>query len=179
VRWEDSFLLHEAHPLQREHLFANIQQPFLLDRALGVTAMEDRELHDKFLVVSTFEVEETEFVAMVEGKRAPVFGVMYSPQKSQFSAETIAHVNVDQSMQARHHAQFLANYFVDAARESKNRCADFQEEQRLLVNNSPSVFVEEKVGRSNVPLKMRKGLSPKDLTHTHSLFAFNFSELKF
>lgn len=82
-------------------------------------------------------------------------------------------------MQARHHAQFLANYFVDAARESKNKCANFQEEKGMLINQFASAFVEEKVGRSDVPLKMRKGLSSKDLTHTRSLFALSFGDLRF
>lgn len=52
--WENSFILHEAHPLERDHLFSEMEQPFLLDLALSVQAL-DKELHDKFFVVSTFE----------------------------------------------------------------------------------------------------------------------------
>jgi hypothetical protein len=81
VGWEDSFLLHQAHPLERDHLFMKMQQPFLLNKAISVQAL-DKELNDKFFVVSTFDVEGVEFVAMVEGKRAPIFGLAYSPQKS-------------------------------------------------------------------------------------------------
>jgi len=85
----------------------------------------DRTLTDQFFMVSSFEVEDKEFVAMLEGKRAPVFGLAYSPQKSQFTTEPHAHVDVVTSMQARYHAQFLANYFVDTSRENSNRCKNF------------------------------------------------------
>ena len=81
IGWEDSFLLNQAHPLERDHLFIKMQQPFLLDKALSVQAL-DQELKDKFFVVSTFEAEGVDFIAMVEGKRAPIFGLAYSPQKS-------------------------------------------------------------------------------------------------
>jgi len=36
VGWENSFILHEAHPLERDHLYRSMQQPFLLDKALSV-----------------------------------------------------------------------------------------------------------------------------------------------
>ena len=29
VNWEDSFLLHEAHPLERDHLFDEVTPAFL------------------------------------------------------------------------------------------------------------------------------------------------------
>jgi hypothetical protein len=49
-------------------------------------------------------------------------------------------------MKARYHAQYLANYFVDVARESQNKFESFEEEKRRLIGRFPSVFVEEKVG---------------------------------
>lgn len=56
-------------------------QPFLVSKAVRVEAL-DRAITDRFQVVSSFEAEGEEFVAMLEGKRAPVFGFLYSPQKS-------------------------------------------------------------------------------------------------
>lgn len=131
------------------------------------------------MVVSTFEKEGNEFVAMVEGKRMPVFGMLYSPQKSQFTQEAFEHIEIDQSMRARYHSQFMANYFVDNARESKNRAVSFAEEQSLVINRFPSVFVESVVGRSAGALKEQKSALTKRLVHTHSVYALNFSDIRF
>lgn len=98
-----------------------------------------------FYTVSTFDVKGEEYVAMVEGKRAPIFGFLYSPQKSQLTTETMTHMPIDQSMRARYHAQFLANYIVDSARESPNKFESYEEERRVLINRFPTVFVEERI----------------------------------
>ena len=82
-------------------------------------------------------------------------------------------------MQARYHAQFLANYFVDTARENTNRCSSFDEERKMLINLFPSVFVEEKVGAGAHGQALRKGLNRQDLTHTQSLYALAYSDLIF
>ena len=137
-------------------------------------------MRDKFFVVSTFEAEDVEFVAMVEGKRAPIFGLAYSPQKSQFATEAMKQLSIDQTMKARYHAQFMANYFVDAARESQNKFASFEEEKRRLINRFPSVFVEEKVGRhKNKGEKWHAGVNKNEAVHTQSIYAFKFSDIRF
>jgi hypothetical protein len=146
IDFEDSFILNEASPLERDHLYKDTVQTFFVGKALKTYTYEnDRALKDKFFAVSSFDYEGEEYVAMLEGKRAPIFGYMYSPQKSQFSVETVAHAPIEQTMQARYHSQFLANYFIDAARESWNRVGSFKEETRMLINRFPSVFVEERL----------------------------------
>lgn len=94
VEWTNSFLLNEAHPLERDHLFNNIAQPFLLDKAVMVDSLH-KVILDKYFVVSTFSEDDIEFVSMLEGKRGPIFGYMYSPQKSQFTSETMTHVPIE------------------------------------------------------------------------------------
>ena len=89
-------------------------------------------------------------------------------------------LTVDQSMKARYHAQFLANYFVDAARESLNKFESFEEEKRRLINRFPSVFVEEKVGRHKEEgQKWFTGANKSDLVHTQSVYVFEFSQIRF
>jgi hypothetical protein len=119
-----------------------------MSEALKVEQLDiDRALRDRFFAVSTFEHLGEEFVAMVEGKRGPYFGLAYSPQKSQLTTETLTHVPIDQSMKARYHSQFLANYFVDSARESPNKFDSYSQEKQALINRFPTVFVEERLGK--------------------------------
>lgn len=131
------------------------------------------------MIVSTFEKDDREFVAMVEGKKMPVFGMLYSPQKSQFTQEAFEHVEIDQSMRARYHSQFMANYFVDNARESKNRADSFAEEQRLVINRFPSVFVESVIGSASGAHKSQKSSLSHRLVHTHSVYALNYADIRF
>lgn len=81
-------------------------------------------------------------------------------------------------MKARYHAQFLANYFVDAARESWNKFESFEEESSRLINRFPSVFVEEKLGRQKESRRLKGGNS-HDSVHTHSVYALRFSDIRF
>ena len=74
----------------------------------------------------------------------------------------------------------MANYFVDAARESQNRFPSFEEEKRRLINRFPSVFVEEKVGRhKNSGEKWFPGANKHEMVNTQSVYAFKFSEIRF
>lgn len=44
VSHEDSFILNEASPLERNHLFEKVAQPFLVNKAMPVEAMEEQAL---------------------------------------------------------------------------------------------------------------------------------------
>lgn len=127
IETADSFILNECSALEREHLFEAVAQPFLTSQALPVEAFEaNSDLQRMFYEVSSFDFQGNEYVAMVEGKRAPIFGFLYSPQKSQLTTEALTHMPLDQSMKARYHAQYLANYVVDSARESPNKFDSFE-----------------------------------------------------
>lgn len=75
---DDSFILHEALPLEQDHLFKNTKQTFFISSALKTEEFTGT-IKDKFFIVSDFELEGESYVAMIEGKRAPIFGYMYSP----------------------------------------------------------------------------------------------------
>ena len=151
---------------------------------MPIEAMEEQALRQMFYTVSTFDVKGEEYVAMVEGKRAPIFGFLYSPQKSQLTTETMTHMPIDQSMKARYHAQFLANYIVDSARESPNRFDSYEEERRLLINRFQTVFVEERVTRqAKINEKTRHNWSSEHtragLKHTQSIYALSFGDIRY
>lgn len=74
------------------------------------------------------------FVAMVEAKGYPIYGVQFHPEKANF--EWIRPSTIPHTREAIAVSQYLANFFVDQARKNMNRFSESPKvESKALIEN--------------------------------------------
>ena len=78
---------------------------------------------------------------MVEGKRYPVYGTQFHPEKNNFEWGVInGHPNaIPHGADATAVSQYMANFVVGEARRSPHRFASSEEEAAALIWNYPAV----------------------------------------
>lgn len=145
-----TYLFDEFTREQLEDVLDKIK--FFSDLELGIN-MEDfvldhNTLSNIFMPVCTFhntqkESQNKEFVSAIEGILYPWFGVMYRIDRIQFSQESKLRDLTDHSKDAIHHAQKIANLFIDEARLSSNEFKYVGHESdflNLIKDNDPLHF---------------------------------------
>lgn len=74
-----------------------------------------------------------EFISTVEGKKYPVYGTQWHPEKCQF--EWTPKEEIDHSPDAVFVAQYMANFFVNQARRNTNHFPSEEAEEKALIYN--------------------------------------------
>eukprot|EP00029_Vermamoeba_vermiformis_P011313 TRINITY_DN6185_c0_g1_i1.p1 TRINITY_DN6185_c0_g1~~TRINITY_DN6185_c0_g1_i1.p1 ORF type:complete len:315 (+),score=87.22 TRINITY_DN6185_c0_g1_i1:416-1360(+) len=78
------------------------------------------------------------FVSTIEGKKYPIYGVQWHPEKPAFewyAQEVIPHIP-----EAIKVSQYMSNFFVQEARKNTHKFADATEETKRLIYNFSPVF---------------------------------------
>lgn len=94
--------------------------------------------HFRILATET-DSDDREHVSIFEGKRQPIFGVQFHPEKPMFEfAKTRTQRNIPHSANSIRVGQYLANRFVENARNNQH-CFDSHKEldQLLIYNHNP------------------------------------------
>jgi len=99
-------------------------------------------LSETFVVLSTsYDLNGVEFVSVIEGIDLPFFAVQWHPEKNVFELgkttdgrpyEAIVH-----SPEAIAVTQYLANFFVSAARKNEHKFSDPADEAAAIIWNYP------------------------------------------
>jgi len=93
----------------------------------GVTTEEwgnSDKLDDFFAILSTSKAQGIDFVSTIEGRKYPVYGVLFHPEKNLH--ESSAYVEVPSSLRATLVSQYFAAFFVSEARKSAHRFPDIK-----------------------------------------------------
>lgn len=102
------------------------------------TYFESRELRETFDILSTMkDRENNEFVAIVEGKNAPIFGVQFHPEKNMFE---FMRSNIPHDSEGVFAMTYLSNFVVNLAKKNGNVFPS-DELNRRLIYNWPPVYV--------------------------------------
>ncbi|KAJ7390169.1 hypothetical protein OS493_026676 [Desmophyllum pertusum] len=72
-----------------------------------------------------------EFISTVEGKKYPIYGTQWHPEKHQFEWEPTE--AIDHSPDAIHAGQYMADFFVNQARQNTHHFATAEEEEKALI----------------------------------------------
>lgn len=79
------------------------------------------------------------FVSTIEAKEYPIFGVQYHPEKNAYEwgeyRDGEPYEVIDHSKEAIRASQYMADFFVDQARQNGHRFASPQEEHQALIYN--------------------------------------------
>jgi len=75
----------------------------------------------------------TEFIASIEGRKFPIYGVQYHPEKNAFEWHT--DISINHQPEAVEVSQHLANFFVNEARKSNHSFTDANLERNSLIYN--------------------------------------------
>lgn len=104
------------------------------------TYLESRELRETFDILSVMKDQENkEFVAIVEGKNAPIFGVQFHPEKNMFE---FMRNNIPHDSEGVFAMTYLSNFVVNLAKKNKNVFPS-DELNRRLIYNWPPVYVDK------------------------------------
>lgn len=91
----------------------------------------------------SYDNKGVEYVAVVEHKKYPIFGMQYHPEKNAFIWKT--DLFVPHSQTAIKLEQALANFFVTEAKKNANKFDSEAELRKLLIENNKVIFTEENV----------------------------------
>ena len=76
---------------------------------------------------------DSEFIAILEGTKYPIWGISFSVQKVQFNIDLSLQPLIDHSRAAVREARRIANFFVDEARLSGAKFTNVKDEQASLI----------------------------------------------
>lgn len=99
-----------------------------------------------FKVLSTNnDLRGVQFVSTLEAISAPVFAVQFHPEMAVFEwgAKTPGRRNLYHSKNTALFSQYLANFFVEQARQNNHRFQNADEERRALIYNYQPLFTQE------------------------------------
>lgn len=103
------------------------------------TYEKNRVLRDTFDVLSTMKDHNgNEFVAMIEAKNSPIFGVQFHPEKNSFEFVKPVYPHDSEGVFAM---TFLSNFIVNLAKKNENVFPTDELNSRLIYN-WPPVFVD-------------------------------------
>jgi len=95
------------------------------------------KLNEFFAILSTTTVGGVTFVSTMEGRKYPVYGVLYHPEKNLFESSPV--VNAPSSLRATLVAQYFSSFLVEEARKSLHRFPNMTSlRQNLIYRYSPT-----------------------------------------
>ena len=102
----------------------------------------DAALSRNLQVLAVFSGDD-DFIAIVEGKKVPLYAFTYAVEMVQFyfedSTETLDNNQLDHTIIARRHAQTIANMIADEARLSSHTFSEPEEIFEKLIRHSKVV----------------------------------------
>lgn len=99
-----------------------------------------------YKVLSTnIDLRGVEFVSSFEAVSAPVFAVQFHPEMAVFEwgTSTPGRCNLYHNKDTALFSQYLANFFVEQARQNAHRFQDAEEERRALIYNYQPSFTQD------------------------------------
>ena len=99
----------------------------------------DGPLHKNFnLLATNWDADGKEYIALVEHKRLPIYASQFHPEKNAF--EWSPYVAIPHSKNAILFMQYLANFLVEEARQSKHQFPESVEFYKRSINNYSPVY---------------------------------------
>eukprot|EP01017_Pseudomicrothorax_dubius_P004420 TRINITY_DN1087_c0_g1_i6.p1 TRINITY_DN1087_c0_g1~~TRINITY_DN1087_c0_g1_i6.p1 ORF type:complete len:376 (+),score=96.35 TRINITY_DN1087_c0_g1_i6:69-1196(+) len=99
-------------------------------------------LNSSFNVLSVaYDSTGREFIASIEHKKYPVYGVQHHPEKSIF--EWMVEVNASHTIESIRITQHLANLFNTEARKNSNNFTNADDEYRAMIYNYNTVQIND------------------------------------
>jgi len=96
-------------------------------------------LSDNFrLLATSLDRQGKEFVSLIEGKKFPIYGSQFHPEKPLF--EWYPEEDINHSPDTRDSMQYFANFFVDMTRLSTQSFGSRSQEQCLMIYNYDPKF---------------------------------------
>ncbi len=146
---KDSFIFDKYDKDDLDFLLDKCEFYTRIEKGLKLKNFESTpELVRTFVPVAVFKTDNNDeennrhdLLAVVEGKKLPLFGFAYSPEVSQFAFGTPK--ETDRSQHARNHAQYIANFIVEEGQRSKNHFNTLEEQQSHLVNTYELALVTD------------------------------------
>ncbi|KAF8822789.1 gamma-glutamyl hydrolase [Cardiosporidium cionae] len=90
------------------------------------------ELNNFFhLLASSISTKGVEFIAMVEAKRYPIYGVQFHPEKNLYAFSPL--INATHGLIASQFSQYFSTFFINEARKSHHRFPDYDTEYEYLI----------------------------------------------
>jgi gamma-glutamyl hydrolase len=90
------------------------------------------------LLAVNWDAHGQEYIALVEHKKLPIYASQFHPEKNGF--EWTTYENIPHTQNAIYFMQYLGNFFVDEARQSKNRFSESVEFYKRSINNYNPVY---------------------------------------
>jgi gamma-glutamyl hydrolase len=109
------FTAHDLEAAQSENIFAEFHH-FGIERSQYEQYQELEEVFD--IVATANDRQGKEYIAIIEGKRAPIYGVQFHPEM--IGTNRNVDFNVPTGTNATRISENLANFFVDEARKNRN-----------------------------------------------------------
>lgn len=110
--------------------------------AVGTLAYSMEELRRAFIVVLTSDdLDGEEIVALIEGKKYPIFASMFHPERPRFewSAENVPH-----GLPAVYTSTYFSLFFVNEARRNQNTFSNLTELKTLLIYNYSPLYIGDR-----------------------------------
>lgn len=95
------------------------------------------------------DLDGNPFISTVEAREYPVYGIQWHTEKNLYEwgqqpENGLPYEDINHSIEAQQITRYLAEYFVNEARQNKHKFADFQEEMdSLIYNYSPTYTAPE------------------------------------
>jgi len=100
----------------------------------GATVEEwnnNKKLDDFFSILSTTKAQGVDFVSTIEGRKYPVYGVLFHPEKNLH--ESSSYIEAPSSLGATLISQYFAAFLVNEARRSSHRFPNIQSLRKHLI----------------------------------------------
>lgn len=137
--WEESRLLGEApqdvlDTLTKTNATSNFHKYCVLP-----TTFQYLGINQDYLLLSTsYDDNGVEYVSTVEHRTLPFYGLQWHPEKNLFEW---AYSSIPHTRPAIRATQYIANFFVDQARQNNQAFATPEEEQAALIYNYCPVYI--------------------------------------
>lgn len=96
--------------------------------------MTDRGLSEIFTPTAiSYDNKGTPFVAAMESKKYPFFGVQFHPEKAQFIF--YPNTKIDHSEDSIYYNRYFADFFVDQCRQNENKFESYTAEAMAVTEN--------------------------------------------
>jgi gamma-glutamyl hydrolase len=143
---DDNFVLHYTSDPQQTRLFSPLgadaaifaQKPIAYNHhVFGVTPnrfLSDRGLSEIFTPTAiSYDIQGRAFVAAMESKKYPFFGVMFHPEKAQF----IFHpsTKIDHSEDSIYYNRYFADFFINQCKMNANKFDSYTTEISMITEN--------------------------------------------
>ncbi|XP_059142732.1 gamma-glutamyl hydrolase-like [Physella acuta] len=103
---------------------------------------ENSSLSEFFTKLSTnTDRKGIEFISSVEGKKYPIYGVQWHPEKNNFNWNPNYEIN--HGTNAVIVGQYMANFFVNEARKSQHKFPSLEAEAKNLIQNYKRVYFSD------------------------------------